>query len=129
MSKDILRELIDLKQHENEGFRRWFASNYFDIIFWFSDENQTHIDGVQICYDKEGNERALTYRSSGSLDHMKIDSGETEPGYKGTPILVQDGLPDMLILKHRFIEQADNLDDRLSAYVIDVLEGNSGLRD
>ena len=87
----MLSEINDVKQIENEGYRRWFSDNYFDLIIWYGDEK---IIGFQLCYDKQGSERSLTWIKNRGFSHNKIDDGE-KPGHtKMTPILVADGVFD-----------------------------------
>ena len=55
----MLTEFKGVRQREEEGIRRWFFNNYFDLIIWYDNSNQ--IEGFQLCYDKENNEKALTW--------------------------------------------------------------------
>jgi len=55
----MLTEIRNARQVEGEGFRRWFTDDYFDLIVWYGDQNA--MIGFQLCYDKQGKERALTW--------------------------------------------------------------------
>jgi hypothetical protein len=55
--------------------RRWIADEYFDLIVWYEDDQTIH--GFQLCYDKPGRERALTWTRAGGFQHTAIDSGES----------------------------------------------------
>lgn len=69
--------------------RRWFFDDYFDLIVWYESDDQIH--GFQLCYDKSGRERALTWSREGGFLHTAVDSGETIPTANRTPVLVADG--------------------------------------
>lgn len=69
--------------------RRWISDDYFDLIVWYEPGGAVH--GFQLCYDKSGNERALTWTRGGGFSHSAIDSGEANPNANRTPILVADG--------------------------------------
>jgi hypothetical protein len=69
--------------------RRWIADEYFDLIVWYESDQTIH--GFQLCYDKPGRERALTWTRAGGFRHTAIDSGESKPTANRTPILIPDG--------------------------------------
>ena len=112
----MLREIKNPKQYKNEGFRRWFTDDYFDLIIWYLDDKTT-ITGFQLTYDKEHNERALTWRSSGSYMHTGVDDGEIYGGYKMSPILVADGSFDKSRITDKFLKAAAELDQDIVSFV------------
>ena len=59
----MLNEIANLRQISEEGHRRWFTDSYFDLIVWYERDGAT-LAGFQLCYDKEGEERALGLRIS-----------------------------------------------------------------
>ena len=36
----MLRELRDVRQVPGESRRRWFASDYFNLIVWYDDDDE-----------------------------------------------------------------------------------------
>ena len=68
--------------------RRWMADDYFDLIVWYEAGERLH--GFQLCYDKGGRERALTWTRQAGFCHAAIDSGESKPTTNRSPILIQD---------------------------------------
>ena len=70
--------------------RRWIADDYFDLIVWYEADDTIH--GFQLCYDKPGRERALTWTRADGFRHTAIDSGEARPTANRTPILIPDGM-------------------------------------
>ena len=112
----MIREIKDPRQFPEEGFRRWFTDDYFDLIVWYENDEIT-ITGFQLAYDKEHNERALTWRSTGSYTHMGIDDGEITGGYKMSPVLVSDGAFDKNTIAERFKKASGEMDEDLASFV------------
>jgi hypothetical protein len=69
--------------------RSWMSDDYFDFIVWYERGNAIH--GFQLCYGKPRLERALTWAAGRGFTHMKVDSGEDNPGWNRAPVLVPDG--------------------------------------
>ena len=112
----MLRELRDVRQIEGEHRRRWFLDAFFDLIVWFDDEGE--IVGFQLCYDKEGHQRALTWKAPSHYTHTGVDDGENRPGkYKETPILVVDGVFDRATIGERFRRAATGIDPAIAELV------------
>ena len=109
-----LTEIRDVRQIPTEGHRRWFTGGEFDLIVWYEGGALT---GFQLCYDKSQRERALTWRTSGSYGHTRIDDGEKMPGPKMTPILVQDGHFDKVKVGERFRVAAVGIDPEIADLV------------
>ena len=95
----MLHEIKNVKQHVGEGTRRWFTDNFFDLILWYEGPS---LCGFQLCYDKNYQERSLTWRKGDSYAHNKVDSGEVPGQSKSTPLLVADGLFDKQGIAERF---------------------------
>lgn len=103
----MLVEKQNVRQIPNEGFRRWFTDNYFDLIVWYEGEE---IVGFQLCYDKGNDEHALTWRPSSGFSHNRIDDGEIPYAAKMTPILVADGVFDKDEIAERFRNAARKIE-------------------
>jgi hypothetical protein len=112
----MLREICDVRQVPGEPKRRWFSDETLDLIVWL-DERQ-EILGFQLCYDKTGNQRALTWRRDGGYSHQRVDDGEWRPGkYKQSPILLADGRCDMTALAAEFSRRAQSIEPAIVAFV------------
>ena len=85
-----LLELKPTRQVKGEPRRRWFASPGADLIVWLLDDGAFH--GFQFCYDKEGDEHALTWMEGHGYSHMAVDTGSVFGWGSGTPLLVPDGV-------------------------------------
>ncbi len=85
----MLREINSTRQVGGESRRRWFSSPRCDLIVWLRDDDTP--EGFQFCYDKQGQEHALTWTERDGFSHMRVDSGEGHPRHKGSPLLVPNG--------------------------------------
>lgn len=116
----MLQEIVNVEQVKNEPRRRWFSSEFFDLILWF--RNNQQIAGFQLCYDIAVNERAITWFREKGFSHNRIDQGdETSTMYKGTPILVRDGFFDNNQIAKKFYAESKNLEDRVREFVYSKL--------
>ncbi len=114
-----LREIINTSQKEEGISRRWFTDDeYWDLYVW-SDQDKV-IVGIQLCYDRDNGERALTWFRSGQFTHLKVIPA-SQNRY-GTPILQPDGSFDNHAILRRFREDSADLDERLVEFVMDKIE-------
>lgn len=119
----MLYEIRNARQVPGEGFRRWFTDPDHDLVVWYPEEGAATIDGFQFAYDKQGDERAITWTRTRGFEHHRIDSGEDRSvtlgpgGHSSTPVLVTDGLPDVKRLSQRFAEVGGNIDGDIAAFV------------
>jgi hypothetical protein len=86
----MLKEVKTVRQVAGEHARRWFAAEAVDLIVWVDAAGAPV--GFQLCYDRGGAEKALTWSSPDRFSHMAVDDGEGRAfRHKGTPILVPGG--------------------------------------
>ena len=87
----MLVENLHVRQDrpDTSGRRRWFESEGLELVFWFDAHGA--VEGFQICYERRGGERALTWRAGRGFAHATIDSGDTNPLKNETPVLIPDG--------------------------------------
>ena len=89
----MLTEFIGVRQIPGEGFRRWFHDDIFDLIVFYPSTLKEFIEGFQLCYRTNNEERVLSWNKGGGYQHNKIDDGEKEPySSKMSPVLVKDGV-------------------------------------
>ena len=119
----MLTEWKKVRQHPGEGYRRWFRDERHDLIVWYELD---HLVGFQLCYDTNTNERAITWRATGSYVHAKVDDGEQPLGAKSTPILVSDGIFDAQRVAGEFRKAAAEIDREIADLVYDRLVSYSG---
>jgi len=83
----MLQEMTKVSQVPGEPRRRWFSSRDFDLIVWLDDSNK--VGGFQLCYDRQDDEKVLTWKAPDRYSHMAVDDGEGRAGrHKASPILV-----------------------------------------
>lgn len=79
-------EILAVRQIPGEARRRWFMCDAMELIVWVDDAGAP--SGFQLCYDKGGIERALTWREGVGYTHRRVDPGEgTGMPFKATPVL------------------------------------------
>jgi hypothetical protein len=118
-----MKEHPKVRQIPGERRRRWFSSELFDLIVWLEDDGT--LAAFELCYDKHQAERSLIWRAPGEFAHMAVDDGERRPGkYKGSPVLVQDGSPDVRRIYPAFVEAARELPADIATGVTRALESH-----
>jgi hypothetical protein len=115
----MLTEIQNARQVAGEGVRRWFTDDYFYLIVWYGEEK--HPIGFQLCYDKPGRERALTWTRDHGFQHDRVDAGETPGHSKMTPIIVADGAFDSTSITRRFQRESATMDPRIASFVFERL--------
>lgn len=111
----MLAEWPSVRQIPGEPQRRWFSDEDHDLIVWESDRR---VLGFQLCYDKKGAERALTWTEDHGYSHDAVDNGETQPGTpKRTPILMVDGYFNADRIAQEFLAVAADLPADIVAFV------------
>jgi hypothetical protein len=116
-----LREIALARQHPGEPRRRWFTSSNIDLFVWVDDAGAPV--GFQLCYDKSSREHALTWTEERGFSSMAVDGGESRPArYKGSPILVTDGIIDAPRILEGFRREAG----ALPAEIVRVVEAKLG---
>lgn len=117
----MLTEIQDVRQIPGEGFRRWFCDNYFDLIVWYDDDGK--LVGFQLCYDKVGRERALTWTRQHGFQHNRIDSGEVSGHVKMTPVIIADGDFSSEPIAELFHKECARIDSAVSRFVYSAVKG------
>lgn len=119
----MLTEIKHVRQIANEGYRRWFTDESFDLIVWFRNEI---IEGFQLCYDIGRKKRAITWRISSGYSHEGIDDGERIFHNKMTPVLEADGTFEKDIIAEQFRSAAICIDNEIASFIYNVLRGYPG---
>lgn len=89
---------------------------------WYADDGS--IFGFQLCYDKQGSERALTWLPQSGFSHNRVDDGEGPAlTYKRTPMLVADGVFDLSAVSLRFLRISGALPRDVFEFVSGKLRG------
>ncbi|MFW5801518.1 MAG: hypothetical protein ACOCVC_05770 [Spirochaeta sp.] len=117
----MLREITNVRQIPEEGTRRWFRDENFDLIVWYEPDNPNQMHGFQLCYDAQGSERAVTWRRTSGYQHHRIDTGEEPFSPKRTPILIEDGHFSPGSVLSSFRKAAKEIDPDITAAVSGIL--------
>lgn len=115
----MLKEFTKIAQVPGGSRKRWFSDDYFDLFVWYSPANE--IISFQLCYDKEQNERALTWKASSAYMHHRVDDGESNPTGKATPVLVSEGMFDHQTVAERFLQESLKIDQEVARFVYEKL--------
>ena len=126
----MLTEIHCARQIAAEGFRRWFTDNHFDLIVWYDDPPtpnavpgaMSELRGFQLCYDKTGAERALTWTRQHGFQHSRIDSGEVPGHAKMSPVIVANGEFSKDEVAESFLKEAKEMDPALARFVYSALK-------
>jgi hypothetical protein len=117
----MLQEYTKVAQSRGvPGRRRWFSDDDMDLIVWYSEAGAA--TGFQLCYDREGRERAFTWDADSGMTHAGVDGGESTPLRNDTPILVPAGTPPTRRVLERFVESARELEPEIVALVTRKLD-------
>ena len=112
----MLIESKGVRQIPGEPKRRWFSDDSFELIVWFDELDK--ILSFQLCYDKEHNMRALTWKKPSTYLHHRVDEGEDHPlEPKASPILVADGKFDYKSVAKAFRRESKEINRRISDFV------------
>ncbi len=114
------------RQHKGELKRRWFSSIYFDLIIWQNDLSE--ITKFQLCYDKLGKERALTWTEGRDFDHNFIDDGEATPLRNESPVLLADGLFPAKEVLNKFITDSGVIEQQIRSFIIEKLNQKTAVQ-
>jgi hypothetical protein len=116
----MLKEVRNVRQVPGDACRRFFSSADLDLTVWFDERDD--ILGFELCYDKGLNERAVRWNRAEGFLHQKVDDGESRPGrYKGTPILVPDGLFPVKKISRLFLDSSRDMDRSIADVIFHKL--------
>ena len=112
----MLREIKKVRQINGEPNRRWFNGEDMDLIVWHDEDEFL---GFQICYEKTGQEKALSWKKDSGLVHQKVDDGESRTGYyKATPILIQNGQYNLDKIRKDFEYYSESISEEVKVFVL-----------
>ena len=114
----MLKEMDNVYQNEEGINRRWFQDSYFDLITWDRDEV---VIGFQLCYDRSGMEKSLTWKKDKGFTHDSVDDGQVTLGMDMSAILVEDGPVPIDMLINRFTDDSREIDSEIRQLVLEKL--------
>ena len=114
----MLHEFEQVRQVPG-GYRRFFTDSSFDLYVWFGGDRK-EILGFQLVYNKDADEKALTWDRGEGFIHSGVETGDTD-WYKPTPILVQDGLFDWKSVYRSFRDASLKVDAAIRKLVLEKM--------
>ena len=122
----MLREVPNLPQIPGESRRRWFFSEYFNLIVWY--EMPDAVSGFHLHYDLGRNERVFMWDaghhpgSNGErLQHCEVDDGDRPGRMKMTPMISRAVPGDPLSVAERFERESGGIGKPLAGLVLEKL--------
>jgi len=116
----MLTEIDHTRQIKGEPHRRWFEDADCDLIVW--DHGGSNIIGFQLCYGKNRDEHALTWRVGCGFSHERVDDGEESfQPYKSTPLLIPDGRFDAAMVVEDFRRRSGSIEPRVAEFILQKL--------
>ncbi|MGK0297912.1 MAG: hypothetical protein ACI9XC_001529 [Gammaproteobacteria bacterium] len=117
----MLTEIINLNKTSRELDRRWFSDPSIDLYVWYNHNKE--IVEFQISYDKQTNEKILSWDSESGFTNHNVDSGNVEPNkMKRSPIMTQGEQQNITYIKNIFITSAQKLEHDLYQFILSRLD-------
>lgn len=112
----MLQEINSLRQNNRSLRKRWFHGCDMDLFVWFRDGEPVRF---QLSYDKQTNEKMLSWDYHRGFAHYQVDDGESTPGhFKMTPLLLAEKQVFCLpALARQFLAQSENLQPSLADFI------------
>jgi hypothetical protein len=118
----MLSEVAKTKQVDGEPVKRWFTSDNMDLFVWLDDEN--NILNYQLTYDKERNEKALTWDKTEGFKHLVVENSERSCKYPQSPLLKVGGTLDLQKLLTHFDAYSQTLYSEIKSFIISRIKYN-----
>lgn len=69
---------------KNSPDQVWYCDDNWDLVIWINSDQTPR--GFQICYDKDDDEKALTF-VHGEFSHELVDEGNDNPHTNHSPVV------------------------------------------
>ena len=119
-----LTENKSVRQRSDEGYRRWFLNEYFDIIFWYNKKGGNLL-GFQVCYNKNVDEKAFTWEKKTRSHHFvntDLNENRSKRETMMTAILKGDAGSIKNEVRKNLIKYSGELDKDLINLIIEKIE-------
>jgi hypothetical protein len=115
----MLRELR-LTQNDSSGIRkRWFQDDYFDLFTW--QELTGKVTSFQLCYDRLGRERVISWDIERGFGHHLVDDGESSPHKNMSPVFVVDGPFSSREVIPKFVQASHQISEKIRTFTMQKL--------
>lgn len=114
-----MQEYTRIRQEDN-GFRRLFFDEMFDLYVWYS-YFQGPIIGFQLVYTHDDMQKALTWTEKEGYSHTGIDEGDRKL-INQSPMLIQDGVFQYEFVYAELVQRMHNLEPDIRDLVVEKIE-------
>jgi hypothetical protein len=115
----MLRELR-LTQNDSSGIcKRWFQDDYFDLFTW--QELTGKVTSFQLCYDRLGRERVISWDGERGFGHHLVDDGESSPHKNMSPVFVVDGPFYSQEVIPKFVQASHQINETIRKFIMQKL--------
>ena len=121
-----MQEFVGVRQRTDEGFRRYFVSDFFKLWVWY-DFDKTAIQGFQLLWGGDDHESAITWRSDGTFSHREIADEGSAGASKMTQVLEGDAGQIRPSTIHIFRKYAAKIEQSLVGLVVSKIMEKTGI--
>jgi len=114
----VLIELANVRQNENEHFRKCFYNETFDLTVWYEDEDCKKITGFQLCYGDFLKNHVITAHIGQPISYTIADDSKRLQ----SPILRSNGFFDAEAFEKKYGSIKKMLPDDIEPYFADALK-------
>ncbi|HEV7902711.1 MAG TPA: hypothetical protein VGO96_02630 [Pyrinomonadaceae bacterium] len=120
----MLREIRDVRRTPGQPSCRWFNDELLDLFVWQDEDGR--IIGFQLCFDKDADERALTYSEANGylLEDVQAEESSLD---MGSPVLANVSTLPFPRLLAQLAGRGAGIDSRVLRYVTEKLEAYTSL--
>ena len=115
----MLRQ-VPIKNVPGDRPRKWMTDDYFDLYVWYQEDGT--IFGFQLCYDKDHDQRALTWTVKGRFQHDRVDSGEESVFANRSPVLTKNCPFYREPVRKEFLARCGEIEPEISTLVLEVID-------
>ena len=112
----MLYEITRLRQSNRSLKKRWFSCVNMDLFVWYHDSAPVKF---QLSYNKQNDERAISWDFHHGFQHYRIDTGENYPRqYKRSPIMIDiRNRQNLTELARNFLAASENIDIAVADFI------------
>ncbi|RKZ81684.1 MAG: hypothetical protein DRR19_21820 [Candidatus Parabeggiatoa sp. nov. 1] len=105
---------------DDKNRKRWFQDDYFDLFTWEDETGQ--MTSFQLCYDRLGNERVISWDCNRGFGHHRVDDGEASPHKNMTPVFIRNGFFSYHEVNPKFAQSSKQISQDISRFIMQKLD-------
>lgn len=122
----MLREIRSVRQDDPGLKRRWFEDDYFHLFVWIDASGK--VVAFQLAYDRARRERALSWSVADGFRHHRVDSGDSSPFHRRTPLLISGGVCPIRTVAREFDHRSEDMQAAIRDFILGKLRFGRRLR-